>query len=114
MIPIPASRVWIATDDTEVRCGMQTQALMIQEKFKRDPHAGDLFIFRGRRCDLCKIPWHDGVGTSLYAKRLDRGKFIWPSAASGVAPIIAAEMAYMFEDLEWKNLQQTKRPRTSG
>ena len=34
----------------------------------------DLYIFRGRRGDLAKILWHDGVGLSLYAKRLDRGK----------------------------------------
>ena len=47
------------------------------------PHAGDLYIFRGRRGDLAKILWHDGVGLSLYAKRLDRGKFIWPSANGG-------------------------------
>jgi transposase len=47
---------------------------------KRDPHGGDLFIFRGRRGDQAKILWHDGVGLSLYAKRLDRGKFIWPPA----------------------------------
>ena len=51
---------------------------------KRDPHAGDLYIFRGRRGDLAKILWHDGIGLSLYAKRLDRGKFIWPSASDGV------------------------------
>ena len=50
---------------------------------KRDPHAGDLYIFRGRRGDLAKILWHDGIGLSLYAKRLDRGKFIWPSAKGG-------------------------------
>ena len=50
---------------------------------KRDPHAGDLYIFRGRRGDLAKILWHDGIGLSLYAKRLDRGKFIWPSASDG-------------------------------
>jgi transposase len=106
MIPIPASRVWIATGHTDMRYGMQTQVLKIQEKFKRDPHAGDLFIFCGRRSDLCKILWHDGVETSLYAKRIDRAKFIWPSAASGVAPIIAAQMAYMFEEVDWRNLQQ--------
>jgi transposase len=34
---------------------------------KRDPHAGDLYIFRGRRGDLVKILWHDGIGLSLYA-----------------------------------------------
>ena len=82
MIPIPSGvRVWIATGHTDMRRGMQGLALQVQESLKRDPHAGDLYIFRGRRGDLAKILWHDGIGLSLYAKRLDRGKFIWPSAS---------------------------------
>ena len=84
MIPIASGvRVWIATGHTDMRRGMQGLALTVQESLKRDPHAGDLYIFRGRRGDLAKIFWHDGIGLSLYAKRLDRGRFIWPSASDG-------------------------------
>jgi transposase len=73
MIPIPSGvRVWIATGHTDMRRGMQSLALAVQESLKRDPHAGDLYIFRGRRGDLVKILWHDGLGMSLYAKRLDQ------------------------------------------
>ncbi|MGA7674961.1 MAG: IS66 family insertion sequence element accessory protein TnpB [Rhizomicrobium sp.] len=114
MIAIPSGRVWIATGHTDMRCGMQSLALKIQESFKRDPHGGDLFIFRGRRGDLVKILWHDGIGTSLYAKRLDRGKFIWPSAAGGVLSITAAQMAYMLEGIDWRNPQATWRPQSAG
>jgi transposase len=93
MIPIPSSvRVWIATGHTDMRRGMQGLALAVQESLKRDPHAGDLYIFRGRSGDLVKILWHDGIGLSLYAKRLDRGKFIWPSASGGAVSISAAQM----------------------
>jgi transposase len=93
---------------------MQSLALKIQESFKRDPHGGDLYIFRGRRGDLVKILWHDGLGTSLYAKRLDRGKFIWPSVAGGVVSISAAQMAYMLEGIDWRNPQATWRPQSAG
>ena len=59
MIPIPSGvRVWIATGHTDMRRGMQSLALTVQESLKRDPHAGDLYIFRGRRGDLVKILWH--------------------------------------------------------
>ena len=71
-------RVWLASGVTDMRRGMNTLALQVQEDLGRDPHAGDLYIFRGRRGDLLKILWHDGVGTSLYAKRLERGRFQWP------------------------------------
>ena len=53
-----------------MRRGMRSLALQVQQSFGRDPYAGDLYIFRGRRGDLCKIIWHDGVGMSLYAKAL--------------------------------------------
>ena len=77
MIPIPSGvRVWIATGHTDMRRGMQGLALEVQEQLKRDPHAGDLYIFRDRGGGLTKVLWHDGVGLSLYAKRLDRGKFV--------------------------------------
>ena len=95
MIPMPSGvRVWIATGHTDMRRGMQGLALQVQEQLKRDPHGGDLYVFRGRRGDLAKILWHDGVGLSLYAKRLDRGKFIWPPAKEGVISISAGQMAY--------------------
>ena len=84
MIPVPSgARVWLATGVTDMRRGMNTLALQVQQGLGRDPHVGDLFLFRGRKGDLVKILWHDGVGTSLYAKRLERGRFLWPSASGG-------------------------------
>ena len=101
MIPLPAGvRVWLATGYTDMRKGFPSLALQVQEGLKRDPHGGDRFIFRGRRGDLAKILWHDGIGLSLYAKRLDRGRFIWPSASDGAVSISAAQMSYMLEGID--------------
>jgi transposase len=71
MIPISSGvRVWIATGHTDMRRGMQGLALQVQEGLKRNPHGGDLYVFRGRKGDLIKILWHDGIGLSLYANYL--------------------------------------------
>jgi transposase len=51
---------------------------------------------------------------SLYAKRLDRGKFIWPSASGGAVSISAAQMAYMLEGIDWRNPQLSWRPQSAG
>ena len=76
MIPVPTGiRVWIAAGHTDMRRGMNGLSLLVQEGLKRDPFAGDLYVFRGRRGDLLKCLWHDGLGLSLYSKRLDRGRF---------------------------------------
>ena len=53
-------------------------------------------MLNGVKCgDLLKIVWHDGIGMSLYAKRLERGRFIWPSPTDGVVAISAAQLAYI-------------------
>jgi transposase len=82
MIPIPSgAQVWLATGNTDMRKGFDGLALLVQETLRRNPHNGHLFVFRGRRGSLIKILWHDGQGMCLYAKRLERGRFIWPSTA---------------------------------
>src|SRR5258706_6781539 len=81
---------------------------------QRDPHAGDLYVFRGRRGHLIKILWHDGIGMSLYAKRLERGRFLWPSPADGIVAISAAQLAYMLDGIDWRNPVRTLRPEAAG
>lgn len=84
MIPVPGgAKVWLALGHTDMRRGMRSLALQVQQVLKKDVHAGDLYVFRGRNGSLCKILWHDGIGMSLYAKRLERGRFVWPAAKDG-------------------------------
>ena len=53
MIPVPSGvRVWLAVGHTDMRRGMNSLALQVQEGLKRDPHAGDLYVFRGKRGSL--------------------------------------------------------------
>ena len=115
MIPVRGDvRVWLASGVTDMRRGMNTLALQVQEALGRDPHAGDLFVFRGRQGDLVKILWHDGVGMSLYAKRLEHGRFVWPSAATGSVAISAAQLAYMLDGIDWRHPRLTWRPKRAG
>ncbi len=115
MIPGPSGvRVWLATGVTDMRRGMNGLTLQVQEAMGRDPYAGDLFVFRGRRGDLIKVLWHDGLGTSLYAKRLERGRFIWPSPADGVVPISSAQLGYLLEGIDWRNPVRSWRPERAG
>ena len=114
MIPIPAGvRVWLATGHTDMRKGFDL-ALIVQETLKRDPHCGHLFVFRGRRGDLIKCLWHDGQGLCLFAKRLERGRFLWPSTADGVVTISTAQMGYLLEGIDWRMPQKTWRPTAAG
>jgi transposase len=115
MIPIPSNvTIWLATGRTDLRKGMNSLALQVQQTLGRDPHAGDLFVFRGTRGDALKIIWHDGLGMSLYAKRLERGSFVWPAAVAGVVSISAAQLSYMLSGIDWRNPVYTFRPALAG
>jgi transposase len=115
MILVPSGmRVWLAVGRTDMRRGMNGLALQVQQALGRDPHAGDLYVFRGARGDLIKIIWHDGIGMSLYSKRLESGRFIWPSAAEGAVAISAAQLAYMLDGIDWRNPRHTFRPQRAG
>jgi transposase len=63
---------------------------------------------------LIKILWHDGIGMSLYAKRLERGRFLWPSPVDGIVAISAAQLAYMLDGIDWRNPVRTWRPEAAG
>ncbi len=64
------SAAWLALGHTDMRRGADSLALQVQELLGRDPHAA----FRGKRGHLIKILWRDGIGVSLYTRRLERGR----------------------------------------
>ena len=98
MIPVPGGvKVWLATGHTDMRKGFPGLSLMVQETLKRDPMCGHLFVFRGRGGGLIKVIWHDGQGACLFTKKLERGRFIWPSVADGTVVITPGQLGYLLE-----------------
>ena len=79
MIALPAgTHIWVACGVTDMRKGFDTLAMVAQEVVKQSPRSGHVFVFRGKRADRLKILWWDGTGLCLYAKRMERGRFVWP------------------------------------
>jgi transposase len=111
MMPLASGvQVWLAAGHTDMRRGFDGLALLVQETLQRDPHGGHLFVFRGRRGGLIKVLWHDGQGLCLFAKRLERGRFVWPQAMSGTVALSAAQLSMLLEGIDWRRPVKTWRP----
>jgi transposase len=111
MIGLPAgTRVWLAAGPTDMRRGFDGLAAQVQTVLKEDPFSGHVFAFRGRRGDLIKLLWWDGDGLCLFAKRLERGRFVWPRADQGVAALTPAQLSMLLEGIDWRRPIRTARP----
>lgn len=64
--------------------------------------------------DLVKVIWHDGQGSCLFMKRLERGRFLWPSAVDGAVSISAGQMGYLLEGIDWRAPRKTWTPEAAG
>jgi transposase len=115
VIPVPSrTKVWLAAGVTDMRKGFAGLSVLAQQVLRQDPYSGHLFVFRGRRGDLIKAIWWDGQGACLFSKRLERGRFVWPSPADGKVSLTPAQLSMLLEGIDWRMPARTWRPLAAG
>src|ERR671939_2109768 len=100
---LPAGlRVLVATRPVNFRRGADGLAATVQSILQQDPFSGTIFVFRSKRADRVKILDYDGTGLVLIWKRLEGAKFKWPAISDGGRRLSAAQVATLFEGLDWR------------
>lgn len=111
MISLPAgTRIWIVAGVTDMRRGFVGLSGMVQTALEENPFSGQVYIFRGRRGDLIKVLWFDDDGLCLFAKRLEKGRFIWPQATNGTVSLTPAQLSMLLEGIDWRRPVRTQTP----
>lgn len=113
-MPSPSTRIFLACGATDMRKGFDGLAVMTQQVLEQSPHSGALFAFRGKRGDLVKLLWYDGQGMCLFSKRMDRGRFVWPSTKTGSVVMTAAQLSMLLEGIDWRRPERTFTPSLAG
>ena len=103
----PGARIWLVAGVTDMRKGFDGLAAQVHTTVREDPFSGHLFVFRGRRGDRVKVLWWEGDGLCLFAKRLERGKFIWPRAENGKVALTPAQLSMLLEGIDWRIPKRT-------
>jgi transposase len=93
----PATRVYVALAPVDLRGGFNTLAALVQNRLQADPLSGHLFVFTNRERNRLKVLYWDGSGLWLCAKRLEQGRFGWPTG-QGASCLLRPE--------QWTNLVQ--------
>lgn len=89
-------------------------AAIAQTALAQDPYSGHVFVFRGKRGDLVKLLWWDGQGLCLFAKRLERGRFVWPGAKAGSVHLTPAQLSMLLEGIDWRRPERTWQPQLAA
>ncbi|MBZ5521416.1 MAG: IS66 family insertion sequence element accessory protein TnpB [Acidobacteriia bacterium] len=115
MMSLPTgTQIWIAAGKTDLRRGFTGLSSLVQTVLEQNPFSGHVFVFRGRRGDLLKVLWWDGDGLCLLAKRLERGRFVWPQADSGTVALTRAQLSMLLEGIDWRRPQRTAAPQIAS
>lgn len=104
------TQIWLAAGVTDMRRGFPGLSGQVQTVLNQQPYSGHVFVFRGRRGDTIKILWFDGDGLCLFAKRLERGHFVWPQATGGTVSLTRAQLSMLLEGIDWRRPERTFTP----
>lgn len=112
--PLADARIHMALAPVDMRKGFDGLSMVVQDVLRKDPFRGHLFIFRGKRADLIKILMWDGTGLCLFARRLERGRFVWTVTQDGEVVLTPAQLSMLLEGIDWRSPLRTDRPRRAG
>lgn len=103
MISVPShARILVASKPVDFRKGLPGLSALVQTVLEEDLFAGDVFIFRSKRADCVKILVWDGSGMWLHYKRLEAGRFLWPSPAEGMITLSSSQLSVLLDGLDWR------------
>jgi transposase len=106
-----ASRIWLAAEATDMRCGFDRLAERVRAVIGQDPMSGHYFLFRSRRGDRLKVLVWERDGFVLWYKRLEVGVFKLPRIAAGARSLElrASELAMLLDGIDMTKLKRVPR-----
>ena len=112
MISLAAgTKVYLASRPVSMRLGFDGLAALVRPTVAAEPYSGHVFLCRSRSGNYLKALHWDGSGLALYAKRLERGRFIWPPLVDDGVVLTPAQFALLVEAMDWRRTVAPAAPR---
>ncbi len=95
-----ATRVLVATSPVDLRGSFNRLYGLVSQQLQQDPLSGHLFVFTNRRRNRLKVLYWDGSGLWVCAKRLEHGRFTWPTSEQESVRLRGEEFSALIHGLE--------------
>ena len=102
------TQVYIAREPLDMRKQIDGLSLYVQEVLALNALSAHVFVFRNRAGDKLKVLYWDSNGFCLLYKRLERGRFPWPSSEHTVLACSLRELQWLLEGLNIDTLEPRK------
>jgi transposase len=96
----PATRVYVALSPIDLRGGFNSLTALVKNTLQADPLSGHLFVFANRARDRLKVLYWDGSGLWVCAKRLEKGRFAWPTGPGASCNLRPEQWTNLVQGLE--------------
>jgi transposase len=77
-----ATRIYLAPGATDMRKGFNGLYGLVRDQLLCDPLSGHLFLFSNAQRNRLKVLFWDTTGLWVCAKKLEKGRFYWPTAGA--------------------------------
>jgi transposase len=106
----PGVKVYLACQPVDMRRGFDGLAADVAQTLRADPYSGAAFVFRSKRRRLREDFDLGRSGLCLFAKRLEKGRFVWPPIVEGALHLTAAQLALLIEGIDWRRTVAPQAP----
>ena len=96
----PATRIFVALEPVDMRRSFNGLSAAVQTVLAQDVTSGHVFLFTNRLRNRVKLVYWDGSGLWVCAKRLERGRFGWPTGDGASRTLRPEELTLLLHGLE--------------
>lgn len=105
MMLVPTDiKIYLRLEPTDMRKSIDTLSILVQEAMALNPGSGHLFLFRSRKGDKLKALFYEQNAFTLWYRRLEKGKYIFPAEKSGHIEIDADHLAWLLDSDKYSKL----------
>lgn len=98
-------KIYLYTPVTDMRKSIDTLCILVSDVLKMNPSNGHIFLFRSKRGDKLKALYYEQNCFTLWYRRLEKGKFVFPKNADGAIELTAEHFQWLLASDKYSRME---------